>query len=971
MARSEAQPRTIPCPGARVVIRDTEWVIRRVDDSSDGGWQLTCDGVSPLVRGRTALFLTSLEGEVRVLDPAETELVGDLSPRFAAGLLHIESQLRAQVPNDDRLYIGHRGAMDLVPYQLEPALQALRQHRQRILIADSVGLGKTLEAGILVSELIQRGRGNRILVVTQKSMLTQFQKEFWNRFTIPLVRLDSVGLARVRSRIPPNHNPFYYYDRSIISVDTLKGDLEYRTYLEKAQWDIILIDECHNVADRGTGSQRARLAKLLASRSDTLIMLSATPHDGRARSFASLVNMLDPTSISDPDEYRAEDFRDKGLVIRRFKKDIQAQVGSAFKDRLVRCERHAASGTEEAAYEALLAIPFTLGGSHQGGKRAELIRIGLQKALFSSPAAARQSVATRIRVLEEGEPTPDTAAEVAGLGHLDTCLAGIAPEGYAKYQALLVLLGDPHYGWEQGRGDDRLVIFSERIETLRFLSERLRADLKLPDQAVALLHGGLPDTEQQELVEAFGKGDSKLRLLLCSDVAAEGLNLHYLCHRLIHFDMPWSLMVFQQRNGRVDRYGQDQTPVIAYLITESANPRVRGDLRILEILQHKDDQAYKNIGDPSVFMNVYDAAEEQRLTELAMAEGLTPEQFDAAYQPKADEGEDFLSLFLSGAGAQDSTAPPSPTDAIATLPTLYASDFDYCKDGLAVLSGADGAIQWQADKDHRRILVTAPPDLAVRLRQLPRELWPEHGQFVLTDDPVQIQAEVNRCRQDETAWPKLHYLWPQHPVMDWLVDRLRASFGRHRAPVLRLPSLGPAEHAFLLVGTIPNRKGQPLVVHRLAVTFKGDTLTSLEDLGDWLGRTRLGALPLANTGQEPDLAALKALLPAAVDAVRREVVRRRDAFDVRLKQQLAQQRAELERLKGRQFEQLELALAQSEQTQVLKDHRRVERRQEIDRIFNDYERWIENTLTTEREPYLRVIAAITGGAMALEPDEAQ
>jgi hypothetical protein len=115
VARSEAQPITIPSPGARVVIRDTEWVIRRVDDSSDGGWQLTCDGVSPIVRGRTALFLTSLEGQIRVLDPAQTELVGDPSPRYAAGLLHIESLLRAQVPNDERLYIGHRGAMDLVP----------------------------------------------------------------------------------------------------------------------------------------------------------------------------------------------------------------------------------------------------------------------------------------------------------------------------------------------------------------------------------------------------------------------------------------------------------------------------------------------------------------------------------------------------------------------------------------------------------------------------------------------------------------------------------------------------------------------------------------------------------------------------------------------------------------------------------------------------------------------------------------
>ena len=258
-------PQHTLAPGARVLIRDEEWLVRRVDPSADGGHLLTCDGISELVRGRVATFLTELEGPIELLDPALTTLVPDTTAQYAGTLLAIESQRRRSLPNDVSIRLGHRAAMNLVPYQLDPALQALRQPRARILIADAVGLGKTLEAGILATELIQRGRGKRILVVTLKSMLTQFQKEWWSRFSIPLVRLDSVGLARVRNRIPANHNPFNHFDRSIISIDTLKSNLEYRNYLDNAWWDIIVIDECHNVAARAGESalaQRARLARV-------------------------------------------------------------------------------------------------------------------------------------------------------------------------------------------------------------------------------------------------------------------------------------------------------------------------------------------------------------------------------------------------------------------------------------------------------------------------------------------------------------------------------------------------------------------------------------------------------------------------------------------------------------------------------------------------------------------------------------
>lgn len=604
------------------MIRDEEWLVRRVDPSSDGGELLVCDGVSDLVRGRTAHFLTRLEEQVELLHPEQTRLVQDDSSHFNASMLYIEGVLRRNLPNDDRIRLGNRAVMNLVPYQLDPALQALQQPRQRILIADATGLGKTLEAGILATELIQRGRGTRILVITLKSMLTQFQKEFWSRFSIPLVRLDSAGLAAVRNRIPANHNPFNHYDRAIISIDTLKNNLEYRNYLENAWWDIIIIDECHNVAARAQESglsRRARLARLLSTRSDTLILLSATPHDGSARSFASLMSLLDPTAISDPDDYTPEDFRDKGLVIRRFKKDIRSQVEGDFRDRVTEVVRAQATPAEEVAFQALLDIPFTHGGKRQTGRQHELQRVGMQKGLFSSPAAALQSTRNRIAtLLRKDASTEDECKEVAALQSFAQALESVTADEFGKYQRFLRLLRDTGYDWSPTAANDRLVVFSERVETIHWLRERLSVDLKLKADQIDVLHGALSDTDQQALVERFGRSEDPIRVLLCSDVASEGLNLHYFCHRLVHFDLPWSLMVFQQRNGRIDRYGQHQQPRITYLLTETDIEKIRGDLRILEVLQQKDERANRDLGDPSALREL---AEKNCATHATRAQG--------------------------------------------------------------------------------------------------------------------------------------------------------------------------------------------------------------------------------------------------------------------------------------------------------------------------------------------------------------
>ena len=948
-------------PGMRVEIRDAEWRVKRVDHSADGGHVLACEGVSELVRGREGRFLTKLDS-VRVMDPVDTELVDDTSSNFGASLLYIDSMLRKTASSDGRIHLGHRAAIDEMRFQLEPTLQALSQPRQRILIADSVGLGKTLEAGILASELIARGRGKRILVLAVKSMLTQFQQEFWNRFTIPLVRLDSIGLQRVRNEIPSNHNPFHYFDRSIISIDTLKQDIEYRHHLEQAYWDIIIIDEAHNVADRGSKSQRARLAKLLSTRSDTLIMLSATPHDGRAESFASLVNMLDPTAIANSHDYAEQDFRDKGLVIRRFKKDVRDELRGNFPDREIRVEKTQATPVEEEAYARLMDVSFhTLDGQSAGA--GQLFRTTLEKALFSSPAACLSTVCNRMGRVEKSiervrddEYRTTLIEDLDTLQGLETALRAITSDQFSKYQLLKQQLQEG-LGWSPKRADDRLVIFTESIPTLEFLHNRLPKDLKLKKDQVAVLRGDMHDKDLMGTVEAFNRQERPVRLLICSDVAAEGINLHHLSHRMVHFDIPWSLMVFQQRNGRIDRYGQTRQPQIRYLQTESAHPSVRGDQRILEILVEKDDQASKNIGDPSEFMGLYDQeAEEERVGD-AMERG---DDFFAEFEAMMD------SQAIKSEGVLENFTPKSPRaqgqEIFGPLPRVFPNGLEYARAAIRWFQETGQDIQTEIEDD--TFAIHAPSDLKQRLKFLPREARPEYDYFQLTPVKESIDWEIQRARQEEdAAWPAVHYLWPIHPVMEWLSDRALNAFGRHTAPVLRLPGkLAGDEHIVLIHGGFPNPRGHVLIQDWSGVCLKNGQAT--ERL-DWEGlKERLNLQPgkIPNPGRAGDTETLRALLPAAVRAAEQHLKALKEDFEAERQPILESQQRRLEQLRAQHENQLQLDLERSDQPEAFKARLRDERQAHINRVFQDHQDWLINTQTTEDTPYLQVAAVFTGMA---------
>jgi hypothetical protein len=361
------------------------------------------------------------------------------------------------VANDASIHLGHRGVMNLVPYQLDPALQALRQPRSRILIADAVGLGKTLEAGILATELIQRGKGKRILVVTQKACSPSSRRSGGAAFPSRWCGWTRSAWQRVRNRIPANHNPFNYFDRSIISIDTLKSNLEYRNYLENAWWDIIVIDECHNVAARAGESGLSRRAgwPLLATRSDTLILLSATPHDGSARSFASLMSLLDPTAISDPDDYTPDDFRKQGpghpALQEGHPRPGQRRLPGAQSP--LACARRPARRKKRPTAHCS-PVAFTQGGQHKAGKQQELQRVGMQKALFSSPAAALESTKKRIQLLHRQAHPTATSSRGQGLQELADALQALVTTRRPKLLQQVPAPADAaalaDFGW-QGR----------------------------------------------------------------------------------------------------------------------------------------------------------------------------------------------------------------------------------------------------------------------------------------------------------------------------------------------------------------------------------------------------------------------------------------------------------------------------------------------------------------------------------------
>jgi superfamily II DNA/RNA helicase len=307
------------------------------------------------------------------------------------------------------------------------------------------------------------------------------------------------------------------------------------------------------------------------------------------------------------------------------------------------------------------------------GSGASLFPWTLAKAFLSSPAALEQTIAERLAKMDGSVRRP----EVAALERLAELNRACLNDRGGKYGQLLDYLRQIGVGRSSTQ---RAVIFAERVRTLGWLQRRLTSDLKLPEDAVVVLHGGLDDTTQQDIVESFKQTSSPIRLLVTGDVASEGVNLHTQCHELIHFDIPWSLIRMEQRNGRIDRYGQRQRPQITTLLLNPTSQKFAGDLRVLARLLQREAEAHAALGDVAGLMGRYsvDAEESEILRVLAGRKSFD----DVVREVDQATAQDAIAALLADLAAKKPAGAATGQAESNAGRSLYGAHVDFLRDAL-------------------------------------------------------------------------------------------------------------------------------------------------------------------------------------------------------------------------------------------------------------------------------------------------
>lgn len=637
-------------PGTPVSARGLLWeVVFSQASGVETLYRLRCQ--EGFLRGQERDFLSPFE----TLTPVAKELRPDKAAPLADWLVYHRAFLIDQSLGAGALQAAQPGRLTIQPYQLVPVMRAIQMSRARLLLADGVGLGKTVEAGFVLAELVARRRAHRILIVTPPGpLLDQWRAEMLDRFGLRFQVLDRDSLQEIRYKNELNSNPFDAEALGLISIDFAKQEVVLRD-IERSQWDVVVIDEAHHCVRLGEGgdredSQRRRLAEVLARQADALLLLTATPHDGYDPHFASLVELLDPSLVDGRGALRGEAY--KRSVVRRLKSHVRdPETGEPlFKERRVFPLAVAFTPAGEPRFaafqQALLAFvtPQLKRALRQKRYGDVLSFVMLLKRSVSTAAACRntiRAVGRRLAQLREaglegqearrqrlktlraldrrlarfgtlsGEEereraeleADDIASELAEQAVASPAeeVAGLAQEArrernrIARLDQVLTSLKELEVLAGEATKDDpklkqlvdelrsirastpgaNVLVFTEYIDSQEVAVDALRAAVKrghLQGEVLALSglsadEGGdearSAATARKRILDRFSTENGII--LVTTDTTAEGLNLHKRCHHLIHLELPYNPNRLEQRNGRIDRFGQKFEPQVRYL----------------------------------------------------------------------------------------------------------------------------------------------------------------------------------------------------------------------------------------------------------------------------------------------------------------------------------------------------------------------------------------------------------------------
>lgn len=520
-------------------------------------------------------------------------------------------------------------------------------------------------------------------------------------------------------------------------------------------------------------------------------------------------------------------------------------------------------------------------------------------------------------------------------------------EDFRKYIQFIELLKE--IKWNGSKKSPRIVLFSERKDTLKFLSEQLKELFKVDDSVVQLFDAGLSDVEQQRIVEDFGKENAPVRILLATDVASEGVNLHYYSNHLIHFDIPWSLISIEQRNGRIDRYGQEKTPYIYYLVSKSNQEDIDADLRIVHKLISKEQEAHKNLGDVGTIMGLFEPEKEAEAIEEAIANDSLDDLLNG-------DLSNFLDDILSIAEAAELESYPK-----GTMPSLM-SDYEFTKNALEIVSEEENSkesIEFLQTEEAIRWFVPNELKQTV-LYNLPKEAFKSKNEFYLTTDRDSVQESIKTARKTQKEWPLKQLLWEQHPLFNYLIDRVLIAYDKNEAPIITLPQLNDNEIVYLIQGTLFNKRAQPVISEWFGVKVNIDLKTVEVQKFDELYEQYFSNRNFVNSGKVLiDTQFLEDSKLDAIKAVKDKLNEQREDRKNKLTERVIEDQRKLEKWKKNKLALIKNELHEKERNNKLNAAIKIKlenKQKEVMRIYSQRRDWILEGMATDANPYIKIAA---------------